>query len=137
MMDELAVALHLDAMQARQLLNQEALRVQKDFINENMALFYELAMSDGQMHREEAKFLVEMKNRLEGDLIDNVAQKIQRIEEEGLQLRMDDSEFFIQLCRLALKDNHLDLCEQQILKSFVRRKGWPDLRLPELLEAAR
>ena len=135
MMSELAEVLHLESIQARQILNQEAIRVQKDFINENMALFYELAMSDGIMHREEAKFLVEMKNRLEGDLVDNVAQKIQKLEDDGLQLRMDDSEFFIQLCRLALKDNVLDIAEQQMLKTFVLRKGWPELRLSEILSS--
>jgi hypothetical protein len=137
MMDELAGALRLDPLQARQLLNQEALRVQKDFINENMALFYELAMSDGNMHREEAKFLVEMKNKLEGDMVENVAVMVQRVGDEGLQLKMDDSEFFVELCRLALKDKHLDDGEQEILKAFVQRKGWPNIRLVEMLEAAR
>ena len=133
MMVDLAKVLRLESMQSRKILNHEAIRVQKDFINENMALFYDLAMSDGNMHREEAKFLVEMKYRLEGDLVDNVAQKIQRIEDDGLQLRMDDTEFFIQLCRLALKDHKLDIAEHEILKSFVRRKGWPELRLNEVL----
>jgi hypothetical protein len=137
MMGELSETLKLDPFQARQIMNQEALRVQKDFVNQNLASFYELAMSDGNLHREEARFIVEMKTKLEGEVVENVSQMIQHMDENGIRLKMEDELFFIELCRLALKDQRLDECEMDLLKSFVEKKGWEESKLLELLEQAK
>lgn len=136
MMQSIAEALHMEKSQARQILNKEAIRIQKEFINENMELFYRLAMADGHMHREEAKFLVEMKAKLEDATVPNVAQVIDRLEKEDLHLQMDDEQFFIEMCTLALKDQRLDLKEQEMLKQFVAEKGWDPARGPELIARA-
>jgi hypothetical protein len=137
MMQDLAKALSMDWEQALQVLNQEAVRVQKGFVNKNMAMFHELAMADGKMHREEAKFLVEMKSRLESEILSNLSSMLDRIGDEGIQLKMDDEMFFVEMCRLALRDQHLDECEKDILNSFGQQKGWSEEVCASLLELAR
>jgi hypothetical protein len=137
MMKELAKALHMEWNQALLVLNQEAVRVQKGFVNKNMAMFHELAMADGKMHREEAKFLVEMKSRLDNELISNLSSKLDKVGDEGIQLKMDDEKFFVEMCRLALRDDHLDECEKEMLHSFGQQKGWSEELCMTLLESAK
>ena len=137
MMRDLAKVLLMDWKQALQVMNHEAIRVQKGFINENMAMFHELAMADGKMHREEAKFLVEMKANLESEMINNLSSMLEKVGGEGIQLKMDDELFFVEMCHLALKDKHLDPCEQEMLNAFGKQKGWNDEVCASLMEQAR
>ncbi len=137
MMAELAQVLKLDERQARQVMNQEALRVQKEFVNQNIARFYDLAMADGQLHREEARFIVDMKARLEGEVVANVFKMIENMGDDGIFLKMKDEDFFVELCRLAMKDKRLDECEMDFLKSFAKTKGWESSTLAALVERAK
>lgn len=134
MMKQLAKVLRLDEQQAHQVMNQEALRIQKDFMNKNIASLYDLAMSDGQLHRDEARFIIDMKARLESEVVVNVFKAIEKMGEEGVFLKMRDEDFFVELCQLALKDKRLDECEMAFLKSFAKTKGWGASTLSDLID---
>lgn len=124
MMSDLAEVLELDKRQAHSIINQEAMKTQKTFINENMALFHELAMADGKMHRDEANFLVEMKTKLEEETISNVSAILKEASQDGIMLKMNDEDFFVEMCRLAIQDKELDYREEEMLKGFMSKKGW-------------
>jgi len=133
MMKEIAGVLLLDAAESFKIINHEALRVQKNFVYSNMAAFHDLAMADGQMHREEAKFLMELKEKLEKNTISHLSEHLENAGEHGIHIKMDDESFFGEMCHLALKDKHLDERELEILMSFAWEKGWSEEKAMAML----
>jgi len=135
MLDEIAAVIKLDINLARKILNQEAQRIQKNVINEQMMMFYDLAMADGVMQRDEAKFLVEMNAKLESKVIHQIAETMAR-RQNDLQLHLDAEELFVDMCKMVMKDGVLDAKECGMLMDFTQKQGWDKSKLQPILARA-
>lgn len=135
MVDDIAHVLKIDPAAAKDILNGEAESVQRQFVNQQMMVFYDLAMADGVMQREEAKFLVEMNQKLENQVISKVATTMES-RSKDLQLNLNDEELFVDMCKMVMKDGILDSKESEMLLSYIEKRGWDKSRLQPILEKA-
>lgn len=135
MLDEIASVLKIKLKSARDILNREALKIQKNVINEQMMIFYDLAMADGVMQREEAKFLVELNRKFERQIIQKI-EEVMVSRQSDLQLHLNPEDTFIDMCKMVMKDGVLDAKECEMLMDYAQKQGWEKSKLqPILLKA--
>lgn len=135
MLDEIAVVLKMDMSMAKNILNTEAQKIQKNFINEQMMVFYDLAMADGVMQRDEAKFLVEMNDKFDAQVIHKISVTMEH-RKAPLKLNLDTEELFVDMCRMVMKDGVLDNKESEMLMNYIKKHGWEKAKLQPMLAKA-
>lgn len=135
MLDEIAVVLKIKVKSARDILNREAVKIQKNVINEQMMVFYDLAMADGTMQRDEAKFLVEINRKFERQIINKI-EEVMASRQGNLRLHLNSEDVFVDMCKMVMKDGVLDAKECEMLMDYIQNQGWDKSKLqPILLKA--
>jgi hypothetical protein len=132
MLDQIAVVLKIKVKSARDILNREAVKIQKNVINEQMMIFYDLAMADGNMQRDEAKFLVELNRKFDRQIVNKI-EEVMASRQGNLHLYLNPEDIFVDMCKMVMKDGVLDAKECAMLMDYTQKQGWDKSKLQPIL----